>query len=47
MQISVHDYSNETYTYPTAAAVTPWMHAWTAQQLVSAAEVTQTGGTYV
>lgn len=42
MNISVHEANNE-YYYPGGTA---WVHGWTSQQLVSAAQVTATGGTY-
>jgi hypothetical protein len=42
MNISVHE-SNNQYYYPGGTA---WALGWTSQKLVTAAIVTQTGGTY-
>lgn len=42
MNISVIEANNE-YYYPGG---TPWALAWTAQQLVTPAIVTETGGTF-
>jgi len=49
MLISAHDYHNK-FTQPgnsAANTTTPaWSHTWNAQNNVSAAIVTKTGGTY-
>lgn len=42
MLISAHEANNE-YYYPGGA---PWVHGWTSQQLVTAAQVKATGGTF-
>lgn len=46
MNISAHDYSNQTFTWNGPAGNGGWGPGWNSQQLVTAAIVTATGGTY-
>jgi len=45
MNISAHEANNEYFYGNGAGSGTPWVLGWTAQQLVTAAIVTQTGET--